>query len=152
MSQHRTNLLQKFSDRREEGALEGLEGGKVMELFGYVLLNRNRTHPGEALANTLWGGSSTAQSKKYLRQALWHLQSALDDERRSDAVRFLVVEPNWVKLDSGVGLWLDVEEFESAFAIVKGRSSQSLDAAQAEGLRLAVQFYRGDLLEGPYHD
>ena len=80
------------------------------------------------------------------------MQSALDDERRSDAVRFLVVEPNWVKLDSGVGLWLDVEEFESAFAIVKGRSSQSLDAAQAEGLRLAVQLYRGDLLEGSYQD
>ena len=152
MSQLKINLLGKFSVRRDAGALEGFEGGKVQELFGYLLLNRNRSHPREALANTLWGGSSTAQSKKYLRQTLWHLQSALDDESNSDAVRFLVVEPNWVKLDSGVGLWLDVEEFESAFTLVKGRSSQSLDAVQAEGLRLAVQLYRGDLLEGSYQD
>ena len=70
MSQLKISLLGKFSVRRDEGALEGFEGGKVQELFGYLLLNRNRSHPREALANTLWGGSSTAQSKKYLRQAL----------------------------------------------------------------------------------
>src|SRR2546423_15048717 len=109
-----------FSVRRDEGALEGFEGGKVQELFGYLLLNRNRSHPREALANTLWGGSSTAQSKKYLRQALWHLQSPLDDERKRDAGHFLVVEPNWGKLDSGVGLRLHAEESVSAFAPRQG--------------------------------
>lgn len=152
MSQLKINLLGKFSVRRDGVLLGGFEGGKVQELFGYLLLNRNRSHAREALANTLWGGSSTAQSKKYLRQALWHLQSALDDERGGAAGRLLVVEPNWIKLNSGGGLWLDVEEFEGAFALVKGRTSRSLDAEQAEGLRLAVQLYGGDLLEGSYQD
>jgi DNA-binding SARP family transcriptional activator len=152
MSQLKINLLGKFSVRRDEEALDGLDGGKVQELFGYLLLNRNRPHPREALANALWGGSSTAQSKKYLRQALWHLQSALEAESKIAPGRFLVVEPNWIKLSSGGGLWLDVEEFESAFALVQGKPSESLDAEKAESLRLAVELYRGDLLEGSYQD
>lgn len=153
MSQLKINLLGKFSARRGQDALDGLDSGKVQELFAYLLLNRNRPHPREALANALWGGSSTTQSKKYLRQALWHLQTILDAERKTEAGHLLVVEPNWIELSSGGGgLWLDVEEFESAFALVQGKPSQSLDAGKAESLRLAVQLYRGDLLEGSYQD
>ncbi len=152
MSRIRISLLGKFSARRDEEDLGGLDGGKVRELFGYLLLNRNRPHPREALASTLWSGGSTAQLKKYLRQALWLLQAGLAAEGEDDACRLLVVEPNWVRLNSGSGLWLDVEEFESTFALVRGRPSRSLDAGQAESLRLAVQLYRGDLLEGSYQD
>lgn len=151
MSQLKINLLGKFSVRRDEEALDGLDGSKVQELFGYLLLNRNRSQPREALANALWGGSSTAQSKKYLRQALWHLQSALEAGCKTEQGRFLIVEPNWIKLSSS-GLWLDVEEFESAFALVQGKLGQSLDTEKAESLRLAVNLYRGDLLEGSYQD
>lgn len=152
MSQLKVNLLGKFSASRDEEDLGSLDGGKVRELFSYLLLNRNRPHPREALASTLWSGSPTAQLKKYLRQALWLLQSGLAGEGGDDACRLLVVEPNWVRLNSGAGLWLDVEEFETAFAHVRGRPSRSLSADQAESLRLALQLYRGDLLEGSYQD
>jgi len=38
---------------------------KLQELFCYLLLNRDHSHPREAIASVFWGGSSTTRSKKY---------------------------------------------------------------------------------------
>ena len=37
----------------------------------------------ESLAALLWGENPTAQSKKYLRQALWQLQHALSPQHEA---------------------------------------------------------------------
>jgi DNA-binding SARP family transcriptional activator len=145
-------LFGKFSIQRDEPPATQLESPKVQEFFSYLLLHRNRPHARETLANILWGENTTALSKKYLRQALWHLQNALDQENESDGKRFLLVEPDWIRLNMQADIWLDIDVFERAFALVRSKPAHSLDAEKAEILKDAVQLYQGDLLEGSYQD
>jgi DNA-binding SARP family transcriptional activator len=130
--------------------LEGLDAYRAQELFCYLLLYRNHPHHRERLAELLWSDSPTVQARKYLRQALWQLQAALDAQPLSS--RLLLAEADWVQLTAGDELWLDVAIFEHAFALVRGVRGQELDAQRAQAVREAVQLYQGDLLQGWYQD
>jgi len=152
MARLRVFLFGKLSVHRTDRTISGLAGAKVQELFCYLLLHRDRSHPRESLASLLWGDNSTAQSKKYLRQALWQLQAALHSEVGFVNSRAFLVEPTCVRLNSETGLWLDVAEFENAFAHVRDVPSHELDAMQVRLLQGATELYQGDLLEGWYQD
>ncbi|HEX8142043.1 MAG TPA: BTAD domain-containing putative transcriptional regulator [Pyrinomonadaceae bacterium] len=145
-------LFGRFSIQRDDTCLTQLDSFKVKEFFCYLLLQRNRSHTREALANLLWGESTTAQSKKYLRQALWQLQNALERKDESAVEPFLQVEPGWIRLNLQSDIWLDVDVFERAFAFVRCKPGDGPDAGKVKILRDAVQLYQGDLLEGCYHD
>lgn len=121
-------------------------------MLSYILIHRARPHSRESLATLLWGDNPTAQSKKYLRQALWHLQSALQGEDSSNTDSLLSVDTEWVKVNSTPMLRLDVALFEEAFSQVQGTPGHALGAEKAKGLKEAVRLYRGDLLEGCYQD
>jgi DNA-binding SARP family transcriptional activator len=152
MTQLKISLFGKFSLQYDGLSVDQIESYKVQEFFCYLLLHRNRPHAREALANLLWGESTTAQSKKYLRQALWHLQNTLGQEHDPEGKRFLLVEPDWIRLNMQADIWLDIDVFEQAFALVRGKPSHSLDAQHVRILKDAVQLYQGDLLEGSYQD
>lgn len=147
----RVFLLGKLHMQCGEQTLAGLEARKAQELFCYLLLHRNRPHPREILADLLWGDITTAQSKKYLRKALWQLQSALNTPA-DPGPSALLVEPDWVQLNPEADLWLDAGVFERAFALVQEVPGRDLDAQQVQTLRSAVGLYQGDLLEGWYLD
>jgi DNA-binding SARP family transcriptional activator len=152
MSTLRIYLFGKFCVRRNEQVLDGFDARKVQELFCYLLLHRDHSLPRETLASLLWPDTTTIQSKKNLRQTLWQLQSALGshDERVND--RILLVEPDWVQLNSEADLWLDVAGFEQAYNLVQKTPGQELDGSQAQLLQDTVQLYQGPLLEGWYQD
>src|SRR6188474_2572049 len=82
----RFRLFGKFTAHHDAGLLKGIEASKDQELLSYLLIHRDRPHSREALASLLWGDTSTEKSKKYLRQALWHLHAALnsDNELHTD--------------------------------------------------------------------
>jgi DNA-binding SARP family transcriptional activator len=136
-------------DGRELG---GIEPRKVQELFSYLLLYRDQANPREALASLLWGDSTTSQSKKYLRQTLWQLQSALGPQADSRNGCVLLVESEWVQLNPEADLWLDVAVFERASELARGVPGQRLDPSVAQIMQEAARLYRGDLLEGWYQD
>ena len=48
----------------------GFEARKVQELLCYLLLHRSQMHHRERLATLFWENQTTANSRKYLRQAL----------------------------------------------------------------------------------
>jgi DNA-binding SARP family transcriptional activator len=152
MSVLRVFLFGKFRVCCGQQTLTGLEARKVQELFCYLLLHRDRPHPRETLADLLWGDNSTTQSKKYLRKALWQLQTAIDSQAQPLDDHVLLVEPDWVQLDPEADLWLDVAEFEQAFGLVQGVPGRDLDLQRVQSLQSAVGLYRGDLLEGWYQD
>lgn len=152
MSAYSIRLFGKLEIKRVEQAVVSGHSCKVQELLCYLLLNRERAHPRESLAALLWGNLSTAQSKKYLRQALWQLQGMLDPQNSEPEDMFLLVEPDWVRIKQGTGLWLDVAEFGHACALTAGIPGQLLEPGQAHMLKEAVGLYRGDLLEGWYQD
>ncbi|MCS6844230.1 MAG: hypothetical protein NZ528_07905 [Caldilineales bacterium] len=145
------HLLGRFEAISEGVPLVGIEAHRAQELLCYLLLYRNRSHARETVAGVLWGDASTGQARKHLRQALWQLQAALGSRNGHDP-RWLVVEPEWLRLNSDPTLVLDVEMLEQAYAPARDTPGETLTLAQAQALNLAVELYRGDLLEGWYQD
>lgn len=145
-------LFGKYCIRRGEQALEGFDARKVQELLCYLLLHRDHALPRETLAGLLWPETTTALSKKNLRQILWQLQTALGSQLEPHEERVLVVESDWVCLNPLADLWLDVVVFEQAFAEVQRLPGQRLDAEAVQVVENAIQLYQGPLLEGWYQD
>jgi len=151
MATRRFQLFGKFTVHRDAELVKGLDGAKEQELLSYLLVRRDHCHPREALAALLWGDSSTEKSRKYLRQALWHVQTVLEDHHTSGPP-LLSVAHDWVQLNLNSDTMLDVAVLEQAFAAARGISGEDLDRAAAEMLKSAIDLYRGDLLEGSYQD
>jgi DNA-binding SARP family transcriptional activator len=148
MSALRFQLFGKLLIQKDAQALIGLEARKEQELLCYLLVHPDRPHPREMLANLLWSDTSTEKSRKYLRQALWHLHSMLKPARAVET-EVLSAEHDWVQLNLNSDCFIDVTAFERAFAATQGKS---LDQNGAQLLKNAVELYKGDLLDGWYHD
>ncbi|MEJ5247519.1 MAG: bacterial transcriptional activator domain-containing protein [Caldilinea sp.] len=129
----------------------GLEARKVQELFIYLLLHRTRPCTRESLATVLWGERDEVHAKKYLRQALWQLQSALESACHPHRP-LLLVDNEWIGIHPEAPLWLDVEAFESAYATLRAQGNRVSSPQVAETLCQAAALYQGDLLEGWYQD
>lgn len=147
----RFRLFGKFTAHHDAGLLTGLEATKDQELLSYLLIHRDRPHSREALASLLWGDTSTEKSKKYLRQALWHLHAALNSENGNDS-EVLMVDHDWLSLNPCSNLWTDVADFERAFSAAEGIPGRQLDSEKVIGLKDAVTLYNDDLLPGYYQD
>lgn len=145
-------LFGKFSAKIDETPVKGLESSKVQELFGYLLCNRDRPHSRERLAEAIWHRSQFTQSRKYLRQALWLLQSSLSALYPAGRAPFLDIDVDWIRVSSHESLRIDVAEFEQACSCSKNKQSAEMNKAQAETLYRAVEIYQGELLEGCYED
>ena len=148
----RIHLFGKFCVRRNERVLDGFDARKIQELFCYLLLHRDHSLPRETLAGILWPETTTTQSKKNLRQALWQLQSALGSQNEKANDRILLVGPDWVQLNSQADFWLDVAEFEQVFNRVQKTPGQEFDISTAQRVQYTIQLYQGPLLEGWYQD
>jgi DNA-binding SARP family transcriptional activator len=138
-------LFGQLQVQRDDQVLDGWNARKGQELLAYLLLHRERPHTRQALADLLWPESTAEQSMKYLRHTLWQLQTVLEH-------RFQATDPESLRLNLKAGLWLDVMEFEQAYARVQGISGEEWDGQRAQIVQEALNLYRGDLLEGWYQD
>jgi DNA-binding SARP family transcriptional activator len=144
-------LFGKFGAKFGNVPLRDIERGKTQELMGYLLLHRNEMHHREQLAALFWAEFTTAQSKKYLRQALWQLQKALDEPNGADP-RLLAIQPDWVNVNGQAALWIDVDAFEQALGLATNIPGGALAKEQARALKHAASLYTGQLLAGWYFD
>lgn len=131
---------------------DGFETRKVQELLSYLLLYRKQPHPRETLADVLWGEASGTQSRKYLRQALWQLQSSLKEQTSTEGEDFLCTDSDWVGIGDKAELWSDVGQFEACYDLIQGKPAESLTSDLIQQLTTAVELYRGGLLPGWYQD
>jgi DNA-binding SARP family transcriptional activator len=145
-------LFGRFNVEVDGQVLEGFEVKKVQELFAYLLIYRDRPHPRETLAGILWDAQSTAQSKKYLRQALWQLQNVLQGLDENSPEPIIIVESDWIQINPNIRIRLDIEEMENAFKSTRGKRGRELAASQIDTLETANQLYHDDLLLGWYQD
>jgi DNA-binding SARP family transcriptional activator len=152
MNSLRICLFGRFRVQCGQQDLTNLCPPRLQELVSYLLLHRDRSHPRETLASLLWSESSTAQSKKNLRQTLWQLQALTDSYGQFPYRRLLLVDSDQVCLNPNADVWLDVATYEQAYARAEGVAGQLLDTPRIEALRGAVELYRGDLLEGWFQD
>lgn len=133
--------------------MEGFDSSKVRDLLCFLLLHRDKPHSREVLASLLWSEQcTTSQSRKYLRNALWRLHSAIGQYDVLEQSGLLSIDPEWVTLRSVRVLWLDLSVFEKAYQAAKGAPGGALSAAVAEQLRQAVALYSGELLENCYEE
>ena len=147
------SLFGKFCLQADENILYSLETRKAEELLCYLLLYRDRPHPRENLADVLWGEISSSQSKNYLRKTLWQLQSGLETIlENSDCPRILLIDGEWIQVNSEADLCLDISVLEEVYSHVRGRLGRALTEIEVQSLEEAVSLYRGDLLEGWYYD
>lgn len=148
----RVHLFGRFRVEYGEEPVEGLGVFKVQELLSYLLVHRNRPRSREALAALLWEDMPTEKSRKHLRQALWHIQTALKSHNAAAVDQILVVEDHWVQLNTRTEIWLDVAVLEETFARLKDKPGWALSGDEKDELQAAVQVYEGELLEGSYQD
>lgn len=151
MSEIRFHLFGKFAGHLDAQPLQGLEARKDQELLSFLLIRRDQHHSREALAALLWGDNSTAASKKYLRQSVWHLQMVFDAAQNGGA-NHLLVEHDWLRINPGNRPWCDVDEFQRACSGTIGIPGKELGPEQASQLKQAVALYHDDLLAGWYQD
>lgn len=122
----------------------------AQEIFLFLLSHRRTAHSRESLASLLWSECSTEQSKKNLRQTLWRLRScdALPVEMKQSLL--LAIDKDHIQLNPQIDFRIDTEEFEHIYREVKARSA--VDETMAQRLREAARLYRGEFLEGYWHD
>ena len=96
MNEIQVLLFGRFEIRYNGAELAGIEGRKTQDLLAYLLIYRSRAHAREVLAETLWGEPHRAQTRKYLRQALWQVQAALEPCMAERGAAPLVADPDWV--------------------------------------------------------
>ena len=152
MNAIQVRLFGKFQIRFNGAELIGIEGRKTQELLAYLMIYRSRAHAREVLAETLWGEPHRAQTRKYLRQALWQVQTALEPCAVADSNLPLVADPDWVQFNPISSVWLDVAQFEDVYVRSQGVAGAALETPAVEGMSQAVELYTGDLLEGCYQD
>ncbi|MFJ4790073.1 AAA family ATPase [Streptomyces sp. NPDC088794] len=111
------------------------------------------------ISELLWPDIEPGVARKYLRQTLWRLNSAIQD-RPSEPGRapgeetpeLVVVDPNSIRINPAASWWLDVDAFEESYAKVRDTPGQALSDDQAHRVEYALGLYRGDLLATWYHD
>jgi DNA-binding SARP family transcriptional activator len=143
-------LLGHFSIQCGNLAWKGAGGSKVQELLCYLISHRQFAQTRESLASLFWGDTSSEQSKKHLRQTLWRMHSCCSSSDAAPHQRLIVVDGEHVQLNPEIDWWVDVAEFERIYAWLK--RLRELDSGTAQSARQAVELYRGDFLEGCYHD
>lgn len=152
MSGLRASLFGRFRLERDGQPIAGIEAHKVRELLGYLFVYRQRPQPRETLSELLWKGQPAAKSRKRLRQTLWKIKSALEAQGDPAAPDLLLVETEWIQLNTSRMRWLDIDEFEHAFDDLKKKRAGELSREDFAALERAASLYTGDLLEGWYPD
>jgi DNA-binding SARP family transcriptional activator len=152
MPMFQVRLFGKFSVSCDNQILDGLESRKAQELFGFLLVRRERPQSREFLAELLCGDCDDPHGRKSLRQALWQIQSAFGARSLQSQPAILDIGPDWVQIHPAADFWLDVAAFEAAFLSLDRVPGDSLSSNGAAALRQAADLYTGDLLEGWYQD
>jgi DNA-binding SARP family transcriptional activator len=148
----RVSLFGRFDARCDRRQVPGLRARKVQECLSYMLLSRQRQVQREKLADRLWRQVDSAGARKHLRHALWQLQRAYEAEAGPADGPLLVVDQDWVGIDVDAPLWVDARELERAYESTVDAPPGELAPLLRERLRSAILLYRGELLEGWYHD
>jgi DNA-binding SARP family transcriptional activator len=147
----RISLLGKFQIFWADQPFDVVHGRKQQELLGYLLVHRDRPLPREMIADVFWGEYPTERSRKYLRQAIWLLQSSLK-QLCPDAPEILLVEDHWIQVNPRASFKLDIAEFEEACSDCREIAPSAIDVPHLEMLKAAATLYHSDLLEGWYSD
>jgi DNA-binding SARP family transcriptional activator len=144
------HLLGQLRVRLDDVAVDDWPSGRGRALFKYLLTHRDPWPRREMLMAAFWPDAEPAAARNSLNVAVHGLRRAF---RASAAAPVVALEGGTYRLDRGVTLWLDVDEFERhAEGGRRLEAAGELAAAAAEYER-AVALYQGDFLaDDPYEE
>lgn len=144
----RIHLLGPLNVFRGSDPLPGFPTQKSRGLFAYLALHRGRGHSRSILMGRFWGDSPEGVARKNLRTDLWRIRTVLEPSGVQPG-SCLTVHHDEVALSDEPEHWLDTHAFEEGLDRAARAPSEE---EEARLLRGALALYRGDLLEGLYHD
>ena len=123
-------LLGGFQAQVDDGRALGLSIKKAQALLAYLANPAGKAHQRDKLAALLWGDMREPQARAGLRQVLFALRRALDDQG------VLRIEGETIALDPDL-VASDVADFDRCVTL-----------ANPADLQRAAELYQGDFLEG----
>jgi len=124
----------------------------VQALLAYLLLNRDRIHPREVLADLFWGEQPEERARSCLSTALWRLRRVLEPEEKIKGTYLTTTPSGEVGFNVESEHWIDVAEFEENASKWLAKPVHSMGVKDPGRLENTMELYRGELLEGLYDD
>ncbi|HSB90311.1 MAG TPA: tetratricopeptide repeat protein [Anaerolineales bacterium] len=110
---------------------------RLLSLWGYLLVHRQRPTPRHLLAYSFWPDEAETESRLNLRRHLHRLLQLLPPAPAETP--WILSDHSTLQWNAAADAWLDVAEFERL-------------SAEPTRLAEAIELYGGDLLEGIYDD
>jgi DNA-binding SARP family transcriptional activator len=131
--------------------IPGFPGQQHCLLFYYLILNRQISHTREQVATIFWGDYPSTTARKNLRNTLWRLSQSFRSVGASLA-DLLMSQDDVIAFTKTDQYRLDIDQFELAARFSLEHASREMSAEQVSILEIAVDLYKGDLLESVYED
>lgn len=138
----------RFDDHPEEMGLTT----SLQKLLAYLLLQRYRVHPREALAELLWHDSPQEQARHCLNTALWRLRRQLEPTGVPKGTYLITTSTGEVGFNKESNHYLDIADFEENLNNILGKPENSISAEDAQTLEKVLALYTAELLEGCYEE
>lgn len=149
MSTLHIRLFGGISVSREESGGELRLSPLSAKLLAFLILQRHRAHPRQALIGYFWGDQDEEQARNCFNSTWWRLRRALEP----GAACYLLSDPlGEVAFNIRSDFWFDVAEFEESLRPVLRLSPAQLPRCDLSRAESALDLYTGDLLEGHYDD
>lgn len=147
----RVSLFGTAKARYRDQPVVGFSTRQHHRLFCYLLLNRQRIHQRERLADLFWNEYPKDTSLKYLRNTIWKLRKSLENVG-ANPDEFVTVGDKTITFVQSSAYWLDAQVFETKAKRYQNVPGQKLSLKSAADLEKTADLYIGDLLEGIYDD
>lgn len=144
LSRLEIRLLGGFEVSAGARPVAGFESQKVRALLAYLAMHRDKAQSRDRLAGLLWPEKSDDAARRNLRQAVYNLRNALDNEDASPAP--VTATHQSVQFNPEADWWLDVATFEEAVR----RGTSAPEGVDPHHLAGASDLYRGDFMAGFY--
>jgi len=121
-------------------------------LLAYLLIQRQRVHSREILADLFWGDFSPTRARGSLNTALWKLKKVLEPKGVPSGTYLKNSHSGEIGFNLESPYWLDVQVFEDHVNQVLRQPFETVDEPAATELEKVLRLYKGELLEGIYKD
>ena len=128
-------------------ALKAFRTKKERALIAYLVVESDRAHSRESLAEIFWPDRPMGYARTNLRQALAGLRRAIMD--RETAPSYLQISDESIQFNPRSHYRLDCKQFDQLLEFTKKHEHASISTCEtcAGKLKSAVELYRGDFLE-----
>jgi DNA-binding SARP family transcriptional activator len=120
----------------------------VRSMLGYLVLNRDRPHHRDVLANTFWPDVDDKCARNRLSSALWRLRDTLEPDGVAEGTYLVAPRHGSVSFNVRSDHWLDVVEFERGATAMVAGPIEDVERADVERFATSSALYRSELLEG----